>query len=107
MESPHRTRPRNAAAVPESSASAQRGAKSPISYLSVKHLQGFLFVATNDKEFVQSRDLKHFPNLRIDAAQNQLAARRLHFLVQGNELAQGGTRHVFHVAKVQEQFFPA
>src|SRR5216683_3755226 len=71
-----------------------------------KHLQAFLFVAANDKEFVQLGDLEDFADLRIDVAQDEPAARGLDLLVQGNELAQGRARHVLHVAEVQQQFFP-
>src|SRR5205823_2319838 len=46
-------------------------------------------------------------DVRIDVAQDELAAGRLHFLVERDELAQRGAGEVLDVAKVQQDLAPA
>src|SRR5207248_11567312 len=60
-------------------------------------------VRANDEELVELGDFEDLANLRIDGAQDQFAARPLDLLVQGDQLAQGGTRHVLDIAEIQEQ----
>src|SRR5262249_32836848 len=68
-----------------------------------KHLQTFLLIALDDKELVQFGNLEHLANLRVNVAKHELAARRLHLLVQGDELAQSSAGHVLHVAEIKEK----
>ena len=69
--------------------------------LELELLQGFLFVAANDKELVQFGNFEDFADLRIDITQDEPAAGGLDLFVQGDELAQSRTRHVLHIAEVQ------
>src|SRR5687767_2109518 len=47
----------------------------------LKHLQAFLLILLDDQELVQLRNLEDLVNLRVDVAQDQLAADALKLLV--------------------------
>src|SRR5689334_23074290 len=68
----------------------------------LKSLQRGLLLLLNVEELIELGDLEHFVDVRVDVAQDELAARRLDLLVQGDELAERGAGKVFDVAEVQE-----
>ncbi len=67
-----------------------------------KRLKSILFVTLDDEQFIEARDLEHLANVRVDVAQNQLAAGALNLLVERDQLAQRGAGHVLNIAKVQQ-----
>src|SRR5690349_6345887 len=73
----------------------------------LKSLKRLLLFAANYEQLVQLGNREHFEDLRVDVAQNQLAAGRLDLLVQRDKHAQYGARHVFDVAEVQKQLLVA
>src|SRR5262249_52982905 len=73
----------------------------------LKRLQGRLFFLLNVEQLVQLGNFKDLVDLRIDIAQDQPAADRVHLLVEGDEFPQGRAGEVLDIAKVQEQFTAA
>src|SRR5262249_20749964 len=73
----------------------------------LERLQGRLLVLLDVEELVQLGDLEDLVDLGIDVGQDQPAAGRLEFLVQGDELAQGGAGEVLDVAEVEQELAAA
>jgi adenine-specific DNA methylase/SAM-dependent methyltransferase len=69
--------------------------------------QGVLLAVTDHELPVQAGEREHLVDLRVDAAQDEPAARGLQLLAERDQLAQGGARQVLHVMEVQEQLFSA
>ena len=72
-----------------------------------KGLQGGLFVFLDVEQFVELGDLEDFEDLVVDIAHHQLAAGRIDFLVEGDELAQGGAGEILDIAEIQQDFLAA
>src|SRR5262249_17389944 len=69
-------------------------------------LQASLFVLLDNEKLVEPGDLEDFVNLGMNVAQDQLAADRVQFLVEGDQLSQGRTGQVLQGAENEEQFGP-
>src|SRR5207244_182559 len=72
-----------------------------------ERLQPVLFALVNGEQLVQLGDLEHLVDLRVDLAQDQLAAGALELAVHGDELAEGGRGEEFDVLEVEQHLPPA
>src|SRR5207253_10267579 len=73
---------------------------------SLKSLQCCLLLLLDVEELVELGNLEHLVDVRVDVAQDELAAGGLDLLVQSDELAEGGTGEIFDIAEI-EQDLPA
>src|SRR5262245_25608348 len=88
---------------PRSSLGKRRGPGAP---RASERLKGGLLFLHDLEEAVQLGDLEHLVDLRVDVAQDQLAAGRLQLLVEGDELAECGAGEVFDVGEVEQDLAP-
>src|SRR5262245_41542665 len=80
---------------------SKAGGHGPLKRL-LKRLQGGLLFLFDLEQFIEFGDLEDLVDLRINIAQDELAAGLIDFLVERDELAQSRTGEIFHVAKIQE-----
>src|SRR5579864_7397849 len=74
---------------------------------SLKCLQGRLLLLLDVEELVELGNLEHLVDVRVDVAEDELAAGGLDFLVQSDELAESGTGEVVDIAEVEQDLAPA
>src|SRR3954462_11243148 len=75
--------------------------------LDSERLQGALLVLVDHEQLVELGDLEHFVDLRVDVAEDELAAGRLELAVERDELAQRRRGQELNVAEVEQDLAPA